>query len=121
VDSEAALDVLHGSEDLTAPALIRVEVASALARKTRLRELPPDETEAGLELWLETLSSGALPLVSDDTDLRRAVNFSVTLNHPVPDCLYLALAARLGALLVTADRRFHRRALEAYREVTLLS
>ena len=35
-----------------------------------------------------------------------AVRLSLSLDRPVYDCVYLALAHRLGATLVTADVRF---------------
>ena len=35
-----------------------------------------------------------------------AVRLSLALDRPVYDCVYLALAHRLGAKLVTADARF---------------
>ena len=35
-----------------------------------------------------------------------AVRLALALEHPVYDCLYLALAHRIGATVVTADRRF---------------
>lgn len=36
-----------------------------------------------------------------------AFDLSVALNHPSADCLYLAVAIRENAPLITADRRLH--------------
>ncbi len=35
-----------------------------------------------------------------------AIRLALAHDRPVYDCVYLALAQRIGALLVTADRRF---------------
>ncbi len=41
-----------------------------------------------------------------EQDLPEAMRLSLQLNHPVYDCLYLALAKRLGTFVVTADAQF---------------
>jgi predicted nucleic acid-binding protein len=43
-------------------------------------------------------------------DLEAAAKLALELQHPLPDCLYLAVAERLGVALITADRAFARRA-----------
>ena len=42
----------------------------------------------------------------DETVTADAVRLALALDHPVYDCVYLALAHRIGATVVTADRRF---------------
>ncbi len=42
----------------------------------------------------------------DETVGADAVRPALALDHPVYDCVYLALAHRIGATVVTADRRF---------------
>ncbi len=39
---------------------------------------------------------------------RCALEIAIEIAHPIYDCVYLALAQRLGRTLVTADRRFLR-------------
>ncbi len=47
-----------------------------------------------------------VPQIFDDADLARtALAIAIELDHPVYDCIYLALARRRGAPLVTLDRR----------------
>lgn len=41
-----------------------------------------------------------------DVDIDAALQLAIDLNHPIYDCLYLALAIRLDTHVVTADRRF---------------
>ena len=42
----------------------------------------------------------------DETVSADAVRLALALDHPVYDCVYLALAHHVGATVVTADRRF---------------
>ena len=42
----------------------------------------------------------------DETVSADAVRLALALDHPVYDCVYLALAHRIGAMVVTADLRF---------------
>ncbi|MDE0697759.1 MAG: type II toxin-antitoxin system VapC family toxin [Boseongicola sp.] len=41
----------------------------------------------------------------DETVAADAARLTLALDHPVCDCVYLALAHRIGATVVTADRR----------------
>ena len=43
---------------------------------------------------------------ADETVCADAVRLALALDRPVYDCMYLALAHRLGARMVTADLRF---------------
>jgi predicted nucleic acid-binding protein len=49
-------------------------------------------------------------LLPDADYLAAASELALRLAHPLPDCLYLAVAERLGVVLITADRAFARRA-----------
>jgi predicted nucleic acid-binding protein len=49
-----------------------------------------------------------MELVATIDLLDRAFSLSLDLDHPIYDCLYLALALDTDARLVTADRRFTR-------------
>jgi predicted nucleic acid-binding protein len=102
----AAQELLATEERLVAPSLIRTEVAAALARRARLGEIEPRDAETAMGLWLQTLRDGVIGLVADETDLVTALGLAIELSHPLRDCLYLALAERLGAPLVTADNKF---------------
>jgi predicted nucleic acid-binding protein len=44
-------------------------------------------------------------LADDEALVQSGLNLALTLGHKVPDCLYLALAEREGALLARADRK----------------
>ena len=101
-DSDAADRLVAGGDDLYAPRLMASEVANALWRKARMREI--EGTQAGI--LMTAVSEMPVHWSSDETVCADAVRLAVTLDRPVYDCVYLALAHRLDAQLVTADIRF---------------
>ena len=116
----AAQELLANEERLVAPSLIRTEVAAALARRARFREIEPHDAETAMGLWLQTLRDGVIGLAADDADLVTALGLAMELSHPLQDCLYLALAERLGAPLVTADKKFAVKARASHALVRVL-
>ncbi len=101
-DSEIARQLLVDDHALHAPMLMAVEVGNALVNKVRRGLLSPEDASMRasriLDLsvnWTEDVS------ISED-----AVRIALELNRGVYDCLYLALAHRVGGLFVTADARF---------------
>jgi len=108
--ADAAQQLLDSEDRLLGPALIRVEVAAAIARKSRFGEVDPPVAETAADLWFHSIADGLITLFPDEVDLPRGFRLALELRHPVQDCLYLALAERLGIPLFTADRRFVARA-----------
>ncbi len=99
--SETALALR--SEDLVAPALLRLEVANAL-RTLTARGVADADTARGLFSFF--LSSPVTIVDGDDALETAALALALDLQHPVYDCVYLALSERMDRDLVTADRRF---------------
>ena len=97
---QAAADALL-DEDLVAPSLWLVEAANALWRRAHRGELSADEAQERLS----ELFNAPVTAVPIEDDLAVAAALAHRLDHPVYDCLYLALAQRERAQLVTADRR----------------
>jgi len=116
----AAQALLASEERLVAPSLIRTEVAAALARRARFGEIEPRDAGTAMGLWLQTLRDGVIGLVADEADLVTALRLAIELNHPLQGCLYLALAERLGAPLVTADEKFVLKARASHALVRML-
>jgi predicted nucleic acid-binding protein len=116
----AAAKALVGRH-LVPPAFLRVEVTSALVKKGPQGELSPDEPDGALQLWFGGLAEGQIALLSEDQDLPEACTIALELRHPLPDCLYLAAARRLGSPLITADRRFARHAATKHAAVRVLA
>ena len=100
--SDIAREIAASGEDLHVPRLMASEVANALWRKARAGEIARAELAAMLPLVPE------MPVrwSADETVCADAVRLALALDHPVYDCVYLALAHRMDAILVTADLRF---------------
>ena len=71
---------------------------------------------ASARQWREVVWAGAdgvIAPVPDQADLPRAVKLALALKRPLQDCLYLALAERLGATLGAAGDKFAAKTLPA--------
>lgn len=100
--AEIAKELAVDGHDLHAPRLMASEVASSLWRKARMGELERNSVGA----LLAQVPNMPVRWGADETLSADAVRLALALNHPVYDCIYLALAQRIGAVLVTADSRF---------------
>jgi predicted nucleic acid-binding protein len=114
VDASAVVRIIEGSEpaasfqeallqaDLVlAPELMLTEVANALWRLQRAGQLEADGLQRRLSRAVELVD-----VIEPDRHLQaEALALACHLDHPVYDCLYLALARREAAVLVTADKR----------------
>lgn len=104
--SNRALLLLDSDEALIAPDLAVVEVINAmwarLRGRTGFEQIVADAAIALPRIFEETAPSGAL--------VQRALEMTIELNHPLYDCIYLALAEREQTRLVTADESFCRKA-----------
>ena len=103
-DSAIAIGWLARTE-LTGPTLIHSEVSNALWKRVRREELAADgelqERLADLARYVRT--------IDETPQLPRALDLAVELDHPVYDCVYLALAEAYDDDLLTADSRFAQR------------
>jgi predicted nucleic acid-binding protein len=94
-------DYLRQTHELIAPDVFPIEVAHAFSRAERKGILQPPEGSAALTDIL-----GILPQLYESLLLLpRAFEISSAERIGVYDCLYLALAEREQALLITADQR----------------
>lgn len=87
---------------LLAPALVTIEVASALSRKARQKMITVESAAQHM---------AALPryfgeMVDHDTLLPAALGLSFELSHPIYDCVYLELARRRHVPMITDDLAF---------------
>ncbi len=118
--SAEARSLVRSDEELVAPELTQVEVASALVNKAMRQQLNLEEAHDALTLWFEAINDGDIMLFPDADYLAAASELALQLAHPLPDCLYLALAERLGVALITADGAFVQRAQRRSHLVQLL-
>ncbi len=105
---EAAKRFLQSDLIKIAPDLIIVEYANALHKKVILKQLSPEDADNGFMIFMKRINQLFNKLYPANDLIHRAFNLSKDLKrHPIPDCLYLALAEKENAQLVTADRKFY--------------
>jgi predicted nucleic acid-binding protein len=108
-DSERAREVFSawqsGRLQPVAPALIMAEVANALWKKVKRQELHSGQA-ARLFRDFRLLGVRLIPI---DELVFPALDFSFLYNHPVYDCIYVALAVRERSFLLTSDEPMARR------------
>lgn len=96
--------LIEGGGQLIAPDIIHAEMANALWANSFSKRIPP-------ELAIE-LNLAWQPLVDEIHESAaladHALKLSISLGHPIYDCLFLALAIRESAPVVTADAKFLR-------------
>lgn len=93
------------TEDLIVPDLLYAEVGNILWKKQLRGEMDGATALVGARWLLQV----PLQVHSSESLLADALAMALHLQHPAYDCFYLALAQRVGAPLVTADRRLHAR------------
>ena len=100
--SDIARAMAARGEHPHAPRLMASEIANALWRKARLGEI--ERGDAGIML----ASVPEMPVRRGDDEIvcGDGIRLALALDRPVYDCVYLALAHRIGAIVVTADLRF---------------
>jgi predicted nucleic acid-binding protein len=101
IHSDKARRLLTLSHEYFAPDVLLAEAANTIWKKVRRRELRPEDGRR-LVVDIGRIAVDAIPcrLLVDD-----ACALAVTTERTVYDCLYLALAVRLDALMLTADER----------------
>ena len=78
------------------------DLGNALWRKARQGEINQGDTGTSAAY----LSRAPIQWADDPALAGEAVRLALALNHPVYGCFYLALARRVGAVVVTADAHF---------------
>lgn len=102
--------------DLVAPDIIWAEVCQGLVRAVRRGRVDRDAARAVVDDLIEVR-----PLVTDSAvDLRDAMRVALTVGVSAYDAQYLALGARLGQPVITADRRMLEQGREHGYEVVSL-
>ena len=103
VHSGAARRLLSAKHDLLVPDLFFPEIASILWKRVRRGEI--SEPDAGA--ILQTVGEMPLQLHSAWPLVALALPLACRTDRTVYDCLYLALALREEAPMVTADEKFY--------------
>ncbi len=101
-DFEAARELATGGHELHAPRLMTAEIGNALWSKARRGQLEYDEAGA----MMASIAEMPVQWHADETVGADAVRLALAFDRPIYDFMYLALALHIGAIVVTADRRF---------------
>jgi predicted nucleic acid-binding protein len=102
--TESATRLVRANVLLVAPDIMPIEAANACWKKVQRGDMPAVDAEPALA----TLLAFGLELVPSLGLLPRALRLAVELQHPIYDCLYLALASGRGAPIATADAGLRR-------------
>jgi predicted nucleic acid-binding protein len=119
-DSQAARALIGGGRALLGPEHVTIEVASAMVRRFRSGGLTRGEAEQALAAVRQFFLRGSFALTPDADLLARAEEIALDLKQALKDCLYVALAERAGAVLVTTDATLLARAAPRFAFVTQL-
>jgi predicted nucleic acid-binding protein len=106
-----------GSIQLMAPRLFLEEVASALSKRCRRKELTAHQAREAFAFLEKRRPLSPEPPVLITEALTLALQHQISLW----DALYLALAIEYGCVLFTADKRFHTSASRHYPFVRLVA
>jgi predicted nucleic acid-binding protein len=93
--------VREGGDVLIAPDLVVPEVCNGAWKAWRRGELEPEQRQR----IARHIAQAYDRLMPSSPLAERALAIAGTLDHPVYDCFYLALAEMEGGQLVTADRQ----------------
>jgi predicted nucleic acid-binding protein len=93
---------LVASFSLVVPDLAFAEIGNALWRRIRNGDISIEKAQD----LVPVLSLSIFEVRATQPFISRALIVAAALNHPIYDCIYLALAEHLGIPFVTADQRF---------------
>ena len=117
---DAAADILNGREHLLAPALIHMEVAGAIVRRFREGHLSEKLAREATQAWEIMLERRVIQLVPDSELIAESVQMAFLIRHTISDCLYLTLAKRLEACVITSDEPMFERGGRVYPKIKFL-
>ena len=103
--SPLANEVMQRPRQWLAPRLLVIETANALRRKVGEAAITATAAEHSLAALLSAAARNVIALVDDEEFVVDALRIALSDAHKLPDCMYVALAARSGAPLATADVR----------------
>ncbi len=98
---DQAVTNFRHSSPLYAPDLFLSEVANAAWKRAERHEISQEHAQ----VIADAATLGVPTIISSKPYIAVAAALALRLQHPVPDCLYLTCAERLGGRMVTANAR----------------
>jgi len=99
--SDKAIELLGADLHLVAPDLVLIEIANALWKNVKRGLLAADQ----VKMRLNDVPGFFNKLLSTPDLVAEAFALGVAADVPIYDCAYVVAARRIGARLVTADRK----------------
>ena len=106
---------------LLAPSILANETAAAITKKLRRKEIDLLSARKAFSDWRQLIADELFDLVPANNLLTAAFELSISLHHPLHDCLYVALAQSHKAAIVTRDVALARKARQIGIEAELIS
>lgn len=119
--SKDALALLSADEKLIAPQLVAYEVAGAFVRARRRGDIDDVELEEIIQSWTAAIDASILYVQYEAKDVHRASTLASEIGHTIADCVYLAMAERFNAPLITADKVFYEKVASDFRYVNFIA
>jgi predicted nucleic acid-binding protein len=98
-EQQSAAEALIGTA-LIAPDLLMIEVSNAMWKKWRKQEIDVAQAAAA-----QSIVTSFVELVPSRPFAESALAIAIELEHPVYDCVYLAMAEATAHPVITADKR----------------
>ena len=101
IDSDKALELISPNHILIAPDLLLLEVIALLSRRVREGVMSAPDAKADMVDLPRLFAS----ITSSNDLITAAFDVSLVIVHPLYDCIYLALAEKLGTQMISADTK----------------
>ena len=110
----------HGGA-IVVPQVFLVEVTAALVRRANMDKPLRPEMERSLAGFLALIAERFITVDETGTEaMASAAQLALDLGHPLKDCIYLALAMKMGCELLTSDLRFAERVRGTWPKIRVL-
>lgn len=110
----------HGGAILV-PGVFVLEVVAGLVRRANMDKALRSEMEASLAGFRALVDEDFITVKpTDSATMARAAALALDLGHPLKDCIYLALAMKMGCKLLTCDLRFATKARGTWTKIRVL-
>ena len=119
--SAAKAELARHGGDIIVPGMFVVEVTAALVRRANIDKALRSTMESALSSFLALIEERFISVDETGTDaMARAARLALDLGHPLKDCIYLALAMKMGCEMLTSDLRLADKARGTWPKIRVL-